>query len=421
MEKYKLSFVFKNPNETESLVLFRANSTFIRDSRFQMSTGARLKTTTNLKTHRPKGMMKKIEDTFIDVFQNQFTGNDLRDPKELKALINDILHPHLAESRPQKKVDTVIDFIKNEIEKATINKTVTTGTIKNWKSLYNNISWYQKDVRFENITGSWIDDFRYWMQKEHSIIGTRAYNKGKRIKSKGISPDTAFKYIKGLKRMIRKAEMMKDQGTDYKVNSSYKNNEPQDRKNEGKRTKYSGVYLSIEEQKQLKNLVLPESKALVRDWILIACSTGQRYSDWNKLTPENITATPDGDVIELRQQKTQTDVAIPVSKTVLEIWKKHTDGMPLPTDNSIRVVIKELCKTIGLTEEIDGKPKYKHIGTHIGRYSFVSNCIDQEVPDKTIMAITGHFDKDVFSKYLKLKQAKLASKASNYSLFNEAL
>ena len=125
--------------------------------------------------------------------------------------------------------------------------------------------------------------------------------------------------------------------------------------------------------------------------------------------------------LELTQQKTKTEVAIPISETVKRIWVKYPNGMRLPSDNNVRNVIKELCKTIGLDEEIDGKPKYKHIGTHIGRYSLVSNGIDQDIPERTLMAITGHFDKVMFEKYLHITQQKLAEKAKSYPMFSEAL
>jgi hypothetical protein len=115
-----------------------------------------------------------------------------------------------------------------------------------------------------------------------------------------------MKYIKGLKRMLRQAEKS---DLSFKVNQGYLKMDIEKRT---KDTKYSGVYLSIIEQRQLNNLVLSANKALVRDWVLIACSTGQRYSDWDKLRPENITHTADGDVIEFTQQKTKAKVAVPV-------------------------------------------------------------------------------------------------------------
>lgn len=414
MEKYKVNFVFKKKEGNKSsLVLFRANSKLIKGGRFQISTGETLRTDKPIKVNNS---MKDVESAFKDAFENHYTGNELRYPKDLKILVNNILYPYLEESKPTKRLPTITEFVKSEIDKnhiRTKNK-VTEGTVKNWKSLYNNLMWYDKSITFENASLSWIESFHEWLLKPHDISGTRSYNQGRKLKSQGVSEETAWKYIKGLKRMLKKAE----RNPDIKVNQDYKKLEKEER---SKETKYSGVYLSIEEQRQLKNLVLSPSRSLVRDWVLIACSTGQRYSDWDKLRPENITHTVDGDVIEFIQQKTKAKVAVPVGKTVWVIWEKYPKGMKLPSDQQVRTVIKELCKTIGLTDDIAGKPKYKHIGTHIGRYSFVSNSIDQDIPDKTIMAITGHFDKDVFSSYLKLTQAKLAKKAHDYPLFNQAL
>ncbi|MDA0195919.1 MAG: site-specific integrase [Bacteroidetes bacterium] len=413
MASYKPSFVFKNKAD-ESLVLFRANSKFIRGGRFQISTGQRAKT----KGFKPTTEMKKVEAAFADAFDNHHTGNELREPARLKELVTNILFPDLAEARPQKREMTVAEFIADFIERE--SDTVSEGTVKNWKSLYNNLMWYDKHIRFSEVSETWIKDFKRWLRGEHKITGTRGYNKGKKLVSSGINEQTAWKYVRNLRKMLKAAD--DDDEHDYKVNPGYKKYKRSKKdQDESKGSKYSGVYLSIEEQKSLKNLVLSENKALVRDWILIACSTGQRYSDWNKLRPENVTTTPQGDIIELTQQKTNAEVAIPMSETVKRIWSKYPDGMKLPSDNHIRIVIKELCKTISLDNVIESKPKYKHIGTHIGRYSFISNGIDQNIPERTLMAITGHFDKAVFSQYLHITQQKLAEKAKSYPMFSEAL
>ncbi|MFY0653080.1 MAG: site-specific integrase [Cyclobacteriaceae bacterium] len=411
MKDYNISLVFKSKQNSKSLVLLRVNSRLVKGGRFQISTGV------NAPTHKEIKYTKEITKT-ITAFEDSFDSfpkNVIRDPGVLRSKINEILFPFADQAKPQKKQLTVAEFVHDQIEKYTVSKKVTSGTIKNWKSLYNNIVWFDKNVTFENVSLTWIENFQHWMKTPHRIYGTRTYNLGKRIKSNGISHDTSMKYIKALKRMLRQAEKS---DLNFNVNQGYLKLDVEKR---SKDTKYSGVYLSIEEQRQLSNLVLAESKALVRDWILIACSTGQRYSDWDKLRPENVLNTKEGNVIELIQQKTKTKVSIPVGKTVQAIWDKYPKGMKLLSDNAIRTTIKLLCKTIGLDEVIESKPKYKHIGTHIGRYSFVSNSIDQGIPDKTIMAITGHYNKTVFLKYLKLSQKDLALEANKFPMFNQAL
>jgi len=413
MASYKPSFVLKNSKDEISLVLFRANSKFIRGGRFQISTGQRVKK----KRFKPTSEMKKVEAAFADAFDNHHTANELREPAGLKKLVTDILFPDLAEAKPQKREMTVAEFVADFIERE--SDTVSEGTVKNWKSLYNNLIWYDKHIKFGEVSETWIKDFKRWLMKGHTIIGTRSYNRGKKLTSKGIDLSTAWKYVRNLKKMLKAAD---DSENDFKVNQGYKKIKmTQKESSEISLNKYNGVYLSFEEQKLLKNLILSDNKALVRDWVLIACSTGQRYSDWNKIRPENVVNTAKGEVIEFTQQKTKADVAIPVTPTLKAIWAKYPSGMRLPSDNNIRITIKELCESIQLNEEINGRPKYEHIGTHIGRYSFVSNGIRGNIPDHVLMAITGHYDKKMFKKYLRITQRDLVEKANEYPMFSEAL
>ena len=55
------------------------------------------------------------------------------------------------------------------------------------------------------------------------------------------------------------------------------------------------------------------------------------------------------------------------------------------------------------------EPKYKFIGTHTARRTFVTLSLEKGMRPETVMSITGHKDYNTFKKYIKLTdKVKLA-------------
>jgi integrase len=76
--------------------------------------------------------------------------------------------------------------------------------------------------------------------------------------------------------------------------------------------------------------------------------------------------------------------------------------------------LKDIGQLAGLTESVlivkyRGiekveflEPKYKFIGTHTARRTFVTLCLEKGMRPETVMSITGHKDYKTFKKYIKL-------------------
>lgn len=181
------------------------------------------------------------------------------------------------------------------------------------------------------------------------------------------------------------------------------------------------VYLTEAELKVLEDYDFSNRPSLdrVRDWFLLLCWTGCRYSDLDKLTSEYIK----NDLFQFRQQKTNNVVAIPLHPTVKKILAKYNGEIPFPIANQkFNEALKEVTKLAGFTEIIKIKRttggllqeeehlKYDLISSHTGRRSFASNAYLSGIPSITIMKITGHKTETAFLKYIKVSPEEHAKK-----------
>lgn len=153
---------------------------------------------------------------------------------------------------------------------------------------------------------------------------------------------------------------------------------------------------------------LTDKQKEIRDLFIVGCMTGQRYSDYSRLTKDNIV----GDNIHVMQQKTKNKAVVPVTDYVKEIFEKY--GGNLPEARCIQYfnkAIKVICKKVGLTdlvvyeeEQADKvvmvkKPKHEMICSHTARRTFVTNMIKNNVERNRIMKCTGHKSSASFDGY----------------------
>ncbi|MDZ7739942.1 MAG: tyrosine-type recombinase/integrase [Bacteroidales bacterium] len=161
----------------------------------------------------------------------------------------------------------------------------------------------------------------------------------------------------------------------------------------------------------------------VRDLFVIGCWTGLRFSDWNKITPENIT----NGFLELKQQKTGGAVVIPLHPTVEAIIKKYKGQLPeLMTNQKFNFYLKEVAKKAGLKDTVHktitrggvtvtkAYKKHELVTTHTGRRSFATNLYKADFPTLSIMQITGHKTEAAFLRYIKVTPQEHAEKLRTF-------
>jgi len=171
------------------------------------------------------------------------------------------------------------------------------------------------------------------------------------------------------------------------------------------------IYLTEDELKAIYNLKLKGSLDLARDYFIIGCYTGLRYSDWDKL---NSSVIKDG-IAKIRSSKTGELSTIPIPKKVTAILKKYNGSLPKKFSNQI---MNKHIKTIGLhakiTEDVTIRSseglkkvettskKYMLMSTHSARRSFATILVLKKVSPYVIIRITGHRSLKTFESYVKI-------------------
>lgn len=172
---------------------------------------------------------------------------------------------------------------------------------------------------------------------------------------------------------------------------------------------------------------LTKKQKEIRDYFMIGCLTGLRYSDYSRLQSENFI---DGK-IQIRTKKTKTPVEIPMHKFVKEILRRYDNQ--LPPSRCIQYfnkAIKNICQKIGFTELIAYerriglefitvmRPKYAFISSHTARRSAATNMFLAGIPTYRIMLLTGHKTESAFFRYIRITREENAITLSGHQFFN---
>lgn len=216
------------------------------------------------------------------------------------------------------------------------------------------------------------------------------------------------------------------------INPQYKSSEFSTISNKTK-----DVYLTEDEINAVFNHDFSYSDRLdnTRDNFIFGLRTGLRISDFLTLQQFNFI----GNNIEIETSKTHHKVMIPIHRQIQFILDKKNGELPRPiSDSNFNDYVKEVCKAVGFTEIVEGAkminkkdetnffpnagiiankmrkefgkyPKYELITSHTCRRSFASTLYGQ-LPNMTIMAITGHKTETQFLKYIKITPKENAEK-----------
>lgn len=162
----------------------------------------------------------------------------------------------------------------------------------------------------------------------------------------------------------------------------------------------------------------------VRDVFIVGCLTGQRISDYSRISRDMITKIHGTEFIMLIQQKTDKKVYIPLDRRVRQIIDKYGGRLPHVSSNEMNRLIKTVGLLLGWTWDCGfderrlnprrGRRFCDMLLSHTARRSFATNAYKAGVPLPSIQAITGHSSESQLRRYLKLdaeEKAVLALKA----------
>jgi integrase len=149
-----------------------------------------------------------------------------------------------------------------------------------------------------------------------------------------------------------------------------------------------------------------------RDIFICACDTGLRHQNWHSINAKNIQTIDGVQILSLTTLKSNTKIAVPVSKRVQAILNKYEGNLPVIPYHRLVPHIRTAAQLAGLTEEVEHieyrknktvthTPLYELIGTHTARRSFITNLKRQGIQDADIMKMSGHKSAAAFNKYDK--------------------
>ncbi len=202
-----------------------------------------------------------------------------------------------------------------------------------------------------------------------------------------------------------------------------------------KSTQKKVIFLTREELTQLEKCKIPEEQGYlrrVRDVFLFCCYTGLRHSDVYNLRKSDVKE----DHIEVTTIKTHDSLVIELNKYSKAILDKYKDEdfenykvLPVISNQKMNVYLHELCKLAKIDEPIRQtyykgneridkvEPKYKLIGTHAGRRTFICNALSLGIPAQVVMKWTGHSDYKAMKPYIDIAdkiKAKAMEKFNNF-------
>ncbi len=198
----------------------------------------------------------------------------------------------------------------------------------------------------------------------------------------------------------------------------------------------TAVYLTSTDLETLYHLDLTQNSRLerVRDLFLVGCYTGLRFSDWNKVLPENLKQINGQTVLRIRPTKTDIPVAVPVRSELAAILSKYEGLLPsIPSNQKTNEYLKEVMQLAGInegvsvTKTVGGRRsskvyyKWQLVSTHTARRTFATLAILGGVADRLVMKMTGHKSEPAFRQYLRMEAEEVAVLLASHDYFKPQL
>lgn len=396
-----VTFILKNAKSKDNTIIYLTY--YYSGERFKYSTGWKIKPdewNEGKQRARISFAHHQSLNTHLDRLSGLITGIHLRLITEGAEITNDTLRQELNHQlhRKDKGRETFIEFITRFISES--RKKQTSITI--FKTVLKHLKAFPGAKNFQDITVRWLENYVDYLE------------------GKGYAANYVEKNIQVIKQFLNEA-------TDAGINKYL---EYRSRKFRPPGEEVDSVYLSTEELETIYKITLPPYLDRVRDRYLIGAFTGLRFSDFNRISMDNVS---DG-LISIRQQKTNDPVIIPMHWIVKEIFEKHPGGLPKSISNQKmndylklignrsgikQVVIKRTTKGGVRTEQ--AFEKWKLITTHTARRSAATNMYLAGIPTLSIMKITGHKTEKSFLKYIRITQQENARLIQSHAYFQRPL
>ena len=393
----KTTFVLKEPKSSSETIIYlvmrwdglqmKISTKQKVNPKFWNKERLKVKETISEKNHQHINKeLVEIEKVAYKMF-NSFTDTFKRKPnsEELKNLIE---QEYFQNNPMFKKVDqkTILDYFDDYIE--TIKSTTAHTTVQKYKQAKDNFSAFQKHKK--RLYNTEMIDLKFRNEYVEYLIETKKY-----------APTTVYRKMKFLRTVLYFIENLGIKVNPFLHNSRFLT----------KDIEVDNIALSESEIDEMERLNLSDNKRLeqVRDLFLVACYTGQRFSDLNKINQSNII---DDEYIAIRQQKTNEQLTLPLLKVVKTILVKYSYKLPKISNVKFNEYIKEvakLCETLNKQYNGDNKKvRWQMISSHTARRTFVTLNYGKGVDLDTLKLGTGHKQTKTLQTYIKMNDKQKA-------------
>lgn len=240
-------------------------------------------------------------------------------------------------------------------EEAVKNSSRREHTKDSYKTLFNNIQKFKKDVLLSEIDYNFIVKYNNW------------------LKEQGIMHNTIVGRLRGLKAILNEAKrrklILENPFDNFKIPAM---------------TNKKG-YLTKEEINKLENIELTAKENNIRNGFLFSVYTGLRFSDVSTLKSENI----QNGWLKKKMVKTESNVEIPIdtvfdgkSIKLLEQYKSvESFSKSIGKNGQANKILKDVIKKAGIT---------KNVTWHTSRHTFATIMLEDGVPVTTVQKMLGH-------------------------------
>ena len=351
----------------------------------------------------------------LESFLNKEYSNLLKDAKNVSnELLKYKLDVFTGKIIPNQEIDTNLSFF-DVIDKYIKQKegNISIITVRSYKQTKKRLQeyekYYNKKLMFDYINMTFYNEFNTFME------------------SKKYALNTIGKHIKNLKTFLNYAL-----AEGYTKNQKFKSN---DFKVVKEIT--TEIYLTDAEIQDMfeKDLSKYPEVELARDVFLMGCYTGQRISDYNGLSENDIVEIDGFQYFKIKQQKNKKyhrEVLCPITKEMRAIMsKRHINK---PPKRIAEAILNDYIKQVGQMLELNTLvkceytkggieytqmiPKYDLIKSHTARRSFCTNKYKAGMSVFDIMLFSGHTTEKEFYKYIRIKDQERASHIVKSGFFN---
>jgi integrase/recombinase XerD len=176
------------------------------------------------------------------------------------------------------------------------------------------------------------------------------------------------------------------------------------------------IFLTTEELKTLEEAVLQQKRlSTIQDLFIFCCYTGLAYNEMANLEKHNIQiGFDDVNWIQMKREKTQRQISIPVLPKAQEIIEKYSTNsshiFPSISNQKFNSYLKEISAIIGIEKRLTHHTARKTFASTILLYNDVPMEIVSELLGHSNMVITQESYGKVVQKKVSEAMAKLARK-----------